>query len=169
MLRLMRMVQTEPKIEITVRLLEYAIHLARIHVRNIGLGPALAVKLSVSVVPGGEPGRKRLSEFTKPEFFRTGLSYLGPGQERVSHFSEMNKNHEEKTSVVLAFKVMYRTVTGQDYVETHVSRNFVEHHSWKSRIFTQSLKAWRSYNATSAISSVGLSGSGRMCIPERIA
>lgn len=51
--RLMRQVQTEPKIEITARSMEFAIHILRLHVRNIGLGPALNVKFKPRVVEGG--------------------------------------------------------------------------------------------------------------------
>jgi hypothetical protein len=118
--QLMRMVQTEPKIEVTIRLPEYAIHIARIQVRNIGLGPALNVQFSLSVVSGGEMGQKLLGDFTKPDFFRTGLAHLGPAQERRSHFTEMNKDHEAKTATVLAVNVTYRSVTGRDYEEAHI-------------------------------------------------
>lgn len=48
----MRQVQTEPKIEITARSMEFAIHILRLHVRNIGLGPALNVKFKPRVVEG---------------------------------------------------------------------------------------------------------------------
>jgi len=36
----MREVQTEPRIEITLRPLESAINIVRLHIKNIGLGPA---------------------------------------------------------------------------------------------------------------------------------
>lgn len=116
--RKMRKVQTEPKLEVTLRSVDEAIHIQRLHVRNIGLGPALHIKLKPRVVAGGDQAQALVDEFTKTNFFRTGVSYLGPGEERYSHYSDMSKDHEYKIASVLAFDVSYRSATGDSYEET---------------------------------------------------
>lgn len=115
--RLMRQVQTEPKIEITARSMEIAIHILRLHVRNIGLGPALNVKFKPRVIQGGESAVALLEDFTKTNFFEVGLAYFGPGQEHFSSYTQMTKNHEGKIATVIAFEIDYESCTGVKYHE----------------------------------------------------
>ena len=116
--RRMRKVQTEPKLEVTLRSVDDAIHIQRLHVRNIGLGPALQITFVSNVVSGGEGAEALLNEFTETNFFRTGISYLGPGEERYSHYTEMHENHDAKIASVLAFDVAYHSATKEGYRET---------------------------------------------------
>lgn len=116
--RKMRQVQTEPKIEISLQSLEIAVHIVRLHVRNIGLGPPLNVKFTPKVVSGGESAQLLINEFTKTNFFKIGLSYLSPGEQRLSNYTEMNKNHEGKITSVIAFDVEYQGSIGKKYKET---------------------------------------------------
>lgn len=116
--RLMREVQTEPRLAVTMNSIDEAIHIVRLHFRNIGQGPAFGVKFAPRVESGSELSTALLAEFTEPNYFKTGLSYLGPGQERVSMFTELTKNYDEKISTVLAFDVEYKSVTGKSYRET---------------------------------------------------
>lgn len=118
--RRMRKVQTEPKIEITLRSVDEAIHIQRLHVRNIGLGPALNITFDPKILSGGEGGKALLDELTETNFFRTGISYLGPGEERYSHYTQMHENHDAKIASVLAFNVFYRSATNQAYSESLV-------------------------------------------------
>lgn len=115
--RLMRQVHTEPKLEITARSLDIAIHIVRLHIRNIGLGPALNVKFSPRVIAGGESAQNLLAEFTETNFFSVGLAYFGPGQKRTSHYTQMTEDHDGKIASVLAFDVAYESVTGKRYKE----------------------------------------------------
>lgn len=116
--RKMRQVQTEPKIEISLRSLDIAVHILRLHIRNIGLGPALNLKFAPKVVSGGESAKNLIEEFTKTNFFRTGLSYVSPGEERFSHYTQMTEDHEGKTSSVIAFDLEYQGSAGKKYKET---------------------------------------------------
>jgi len=116
--RLMREVQTEPRLAVTLRPIDEAIHIVRLHFRNIGQGPAISVKFSPRVEIGNEVSPALLEEFTKPNFFTTGLSYFGPGQERVSMYTQLTQNHDAKLSTTLAFDVEYQSVTGKKYVDT---------------------------------------------------
>ena len=118
--RRMRKVQTEPKLEMTLRSVDEAIHIQRLHIRNIGLGPALKVSFNPKVVSGGDAARELLEEFTETNFFKTGVSYLGPGEERYSHYTEMHQNHDAKIESVIAFDVSYSSSTGSNYRETLV-------------------------------------------------
>jgi hypothetical protein len=113
----MRQVQTEPKIEITVKPFDFAIHITRLQIRNIGLAPALNVKFKSQVQSGGECAQSLLEEFTMTNFFKTGLKYFGPGQEIHSNFTQLNKNHEAKMASVLLFNLEYESVTGVKYKE----------------------------------------------------
>jgi len=118
--RLMREVQTEPKLAVTLHSIDEAIHIVRLHFRNVGQGPALAVKFSARVEVGNEVSSALLDEFIKPNFFKTGLAYLGPGQERLSMYTQLNENHDAKLSTVLAFDVECTSVTGKKYKDTLV-------------------------------------------------
>lgn len=116
--RLMRQVQTEPKIEITAKSLDVAIHILRLHIRNIGLGPALNVRFMPRVLAGDQSAKDLISEFTETNFFKVGLSYFGPGQERLSNYTQLTQNHEGKIASVIAFEVEYESTTGKKYKET---------------------------------------------------
>ncbi len=116
--RLMREVQTEPKLSVTLRSIDEAIHIVRLHFQNIGQGPALGVKFSPRVDSGNEVSAALLDDFTKPNFFKTGLSYVGPGQERISMYTQLTENHDAKLSTVLAFDIEYSSVTGKTYRDT---------------------------------------------------
>ncbi|WP_018141541.1 hypothetical protein [Thioalkalivibrio sp. ALJ7] len=115
--RKLRQAQTEPRIEITVDALDFAVNIVRLCVRNIGEGPAKNVKFEPTVVEGGEVAEGLLEEFLSPNFFKTGLRYFGPGQSRLSGYTQTNKHFEAKASSSLCFKVAYESVTSQKYVE----------------------------------------------------
>lgn len=111
----MREVQTEPRIEITLRHSEFAINIVRLHIKNIGLGPAKDLKFNSSVISGGKTAEKLLAEFTETNFFRTGLKYFSPGQEIFSHYSQMTQDYDHKIQPVLLFEMEYQSVTGLKY------------------------------------------------------
>ena len=113
--RKMRQVQTEPRIEIALKSLDFAINIARLHVRNIGLGPAINVKFGPRVVAGGDAARVLLEEFTRTNFFKVGLKYLGPSQELHSGYTQMIHDTEAKVQSVLVFDLEYKGATGKKY------------------------------------------------------
>lgn len=115
--RKLRQAQTEPRIEITVDALDFAVNIVRLCVRNIGEGPAKNVKFEPSVIDGGEVAENLLTEFLSPNFFKTGLRYFGPGQFRFSGYTQTNEDFEAKASSALCFKVSYESVTDKKYVE----------------------------------------------------
>lgn len=116
----MREVQTEPKLQVTVSSLDFAINLVRLHVRNVGLGPALNVTFKPKVLAGGLSAEKLLSEFTDVNFFSVGLKHFGPGQERVSAYTQLTEDHDNKMTSVLAIDVTYNSATGKSYRDSLV-------------------------------------------------
>lgn len=115
--RKMREVQTEPKLHITIESFDFAIHILRLNIQNIGLGPASDLKFEPSVISGGESADKLLKEFTESNFFTTGLRYFGPGQNIYSTYTQTTEDYEGKSVSVLSFKLKYKSVTGKKYAE----------------------------------------------------
>lgn len=118
--RMMREVQTEPKLQVTVSAFDFAVHIVRLHIRNIGLGPALNVAFRPKVISGGASAEKLLAEFTDDSFFSVGLNHFGPGQERVSRYTQLNQDHDGKMASVLGIDVTYYSATGKVYLDTLV-------------------------------------------------
>ena len=115
--RRMREVQTEPKIEIVVKPLESAVNIVRLHIRNIGFGPATSVKFGPRLVSGGDIGKALLEEFTETAFFKSGLNYFGPGRELYSGYTQFDKNTDGKLKTVIGFAMEYAGMTGKKYKE----------------------------------------------------
>lgn len=113
--RKMREVQTEPKIHITLESFDFAIHIIRLNIQNIGLGPASNLTFQPSVIAGGESGEKLLTEFTESNFFKTGLRHFGPGQNVYSTYTQTTQDFEGKSASVLSFKIEYKSATGKKY------------------------------------------------------
>lgn len=118
--RMMREVQTEPKLQVSVSSFDFAVHIVRLHIRNIGLGPALDVVFNPRVLSGGVSAEKLLAEFTDVNFFSVGLKHFGPGQERVSGYTELTKDHDGKIASILTLDVTYRSATGKIYSDSLV-------------------------------------------------
>lgn len=116
--RRMRMVQTEPRIEVTITHLDIAIHFIRLRIKNVGLGGAKNICFDFSVMSGGESAQKLLEDFTESNFFTTGLRYLGPNQELLSTYTQMTDDHDGKIASVLLANVTYEGITGEKYCDT---------------------------------------------------
>ena len=116
--RMMREVQTEPKLQVTVSSFDFAIHIVRLHIRNVGLGPALNVTFKPKVLSGGQSAEKLLDEFTDVNFFNVGLKHFGPGQERVSAYTQLTEDHDGKMASILAIDVIYGSATGKNYSDS---------------------------------------------------
>jgi hypothetical protein len=116
--RKMRQAQTEPKIEITVKSKEEWINLIRLHIKNIGLGPAYDISFSVQPEFEQDGSRAIINDFTKANFFNTGLKYLGPGQEIVGGYTQMvGALFDLKIESILIFNIQYKDATGKLFNE----------------------------------------------------
>lgn len=118
--RQLRKVQTDPRIQIEIDSLDIALHIVRLRISNIGQGPALDLNFSSKVLEGADSAESLLSEFTEMNFFRTGISYLGPGGARYSGFTEMTNDHEGKIASKVSFDLTYKSVTGAKIKDTIV-------------------------------------------------
>jgi hypothetical protein len=118
--RMMRQVQTEPKLQVTVASFDFAIHIVRLNIRNIGLGPALNVTFRPKVISGGAPAERLLADFTQVNFLNVGLVHFGPGQEKASSYTQLTEEHDGKMASVLGIDVTYSSTTGKTYSETLV-------------------------------------------------
>lgn len=94
-----RQVQTEPKIEISLQSLDIAVHIVHLHIRNIGLGQALNIKFTPKVVSGGESAQKANQRVYKDKFFQNWPFMLSPGEQRLSHYTEMTNDHDGKNFI----------------------------------------------------------------------
>lgn len=117
--RRMRQAQTEPRVEVTIKPREEWISLIHVYVRNIGLGPAYEISFEVTAEAGEEGAKALIQDFTRTQFFTTGLRYLGPGQEVISDYSQMTEKFEAKIESVLIFVVRYKSATGKDYMDRY--------------------------------------------------
>jgi hypothetical protein len=111
----MREAQTEPRIEIALKPLDFAINIVRLYVRNIGLGPARNVRFTSRVASGGEGAEKLLEEFNKVNFLKAGLKYFGPGHEFHAGYTQITKDFDAKIASVLTYDIDYESVTGKEY------------------------------------------------------
>lgn len=111
----MREAQTEPRVEITLKPLDFAINIVSLQVRNIGLGPARNVKFTSRVTSGGVGAEKLLDEFNKANFLKAGLKYFGPGHEFSSGYTKITENFDAKIASVLNYDIEYESVTGKRY------------------------------------------------------
>lgn len=116
----MRQVQTEPKIEVTIEPFDFAINIVRLHVRNIGLGPAINVTFNLKIISGGQIAQTLIDEFAKANFLKIGLKYFGPGQERYSHYTQLTQHYNEKIESVLVIEISYQSTTGVKYIEQSI-------------------------------------------------
>lgn len=115
-----REVQTEPLIEIAIEPLEEAINIIRIRIKNIGLGPARNLSFKSNVIKDSEGAQKLLSEFTDVNFFKTGLTYLGPNQKVYSKPNQITKDFEQKIKSIFQFDIGYESITGKHYNKTAI-------------------------------------------------
>lgn len=116
----MRQVQTEPKIEITIKPCDFAINIVRLHIRNIGLGPAINATFNLKVISGAQIAQTLIDEFAKANFLKIGLKYFGPGQERYSHYTQLTQQYNEKIESILVIEVSYQSTTGVKYKEQSI-------------------------------------------------
>jgi len=114
----MRQAQTEPKVQLIIKPWDEWINIVHVYIRNIGLGPAYDISFDTSVEVGGEGAEDLISDLTKANYFRTGLKYLGPGQELVPGYSQMTENFEKKVNSIILFTIHYRNANGKKYQET---------------------------------------------------
>ena len=72
------------------------------------------------MLAGGKSAEKLLAEFTDVNFFSVGLKHFGPGQERVSAYTQLAEDYDGKMASMLAIDVTYGSATGKSYSDSLV-------------------------------------------------
>ena len=121
----MREVQTEPYIEVVALPREEWINWIYVRVRNIGLGAAHDVRFHVTYEGNSTGAKLLIKDFTKSQFFTTGLKYLGPGDSVPSGMSMMTNQFQEKIEAILVVTATYKNSNGESRSERHYL-NFAE-------------------------------------------
>jgi len=111
--RRMRELQTDARIEVVAEPLEEAINIFVLRFKNIGLGPAFDLKFNLYGESNNEGESLLINEFSKSKFITRGLTYLGPGQETHSGFTQMHDKYELKIKARLICEVSYSSHSGR--------------------------------------------------------
>jgi hypothetical protein len=113
--RQMRMVQTEPRVQVTYRVSEEWINFLDVSIRNIGLGPAYDLRFAIR----GEtdlPGTKELLAKLDSLFaFKNGVAYLGPGEQYLSFWTSLLEGDGTKVESRIIVDCTYCSSTGAVY------------------------------------------------------
>jgi len=117
--RRMRLVQTEPKIDVTYQVREEWIAHLDILVQNIGLGPAHDVRFDVKPFTEDESTHAVVAELMSIGFIHSGLNYLSPGQRTSSFFTNVSENAQMKLNACFQVKVSYRADSGRRYEDRY--------------------------------------------------
>jgi hypothetical protein len=113
--RKVRLIQSEPKIEIVLEPFDFAVHIMRLRIKNIGMGAAKNVMIIPEVVQGGRSGEVLLADFTRSNFFKCGIRYLGPGQALFSTYTQTSVDPEGKCGTILSFRTTFENSEGKKY------------------------------------------------------
>ena len=111
--RKMRQVQTEPKIEVLIQPRKEWINLAHLFVRNIGQGPAYDVSLKLIYDSSDEGARRIAEDFLETNFMKTGIKYLGPGQEYRTACTSFLESFEKKINANITVDATYKSQVGK--------------------------------------------------------
>lgn len=116
----LRRAQTEPQVEVFMRMRDEWVSLIDLVIKNIGLGPAYDVRFVVAVdqdSPGSQDLIKALRELRS---VTSGIRFLAPGQEFSSHWTVMTENFDTKIEARITLKSTYRDASGASYHRDHV-------------------------------------------------
>jgi len=118
--RQLRQAQTEPRVQVIYRPRDEWMALTDIVVRNIGLGPAYDISFDVHQQTESDTTARLAAELLELGCFRTGLSYLGPGQEFFSYWTNVTEGYEEKIQATLKIHCQYKSAGGVPYVHEYL-------------------------------------------------
>lgn len=100
--RMMRKVQTEPKISAIIQPKDYWINFIDLIIQNIGLGPAYNIQFDIVI--DFEDRNLKLSEIG---FIKQGLRYLAPNQKIQFFLTNLTENYEVKIKKPFEIRITY--------------------------------------------------------------
>ena len=110
------MAQTEPNVSVTYHPRDEWINLIDFRIKNVGAGPALDIRLEVE--PDFEyDSDKWLSQLN---LFKSGLKYLGPGDERRFFLTSLAEDGDAKVGNPFEVRVSYRGTIGNEKTDRFV-------------------------------------------------
>jgi hypothetical protein len=115
----LREAQTEPRIEVFFRPRDEWMALLDIVVKNIGAGPAYDLRFSIQPLARDETSEHLLQRLNGINSIRTGIAYLGPGQEFSSYWTNVKENFEKKIEVRFHAESSFNSATGRSYRREH--------------------------------------------------
>ncbi len=92
----MRRAQTEPRLSAYFEPIEEFVNFGHLYIKNIGLGPAFDIRISIKSEGSITGSESLLKDFIKVKAFEKGLNYLGPDQILRSGVTSMVENYQEK-------------------------------------------------------------------------
>lgn len=114
--RMMRMVQTEPKISANLQPTEESIHFIEIIIQNIGLGPAYKVEFKVDPDFEDKDLKLKLSEVG---FIKDGLYLFAPNQTLKFPLAFLFKDFKEKIEKSFKLTITYQNSIGSIYTDEY--------------------------------------------------
>lgn len=116
--RRMRRAQTEPRLSAYFAPIEEFVNFGHLYIKNIGLGPAFDIRISIKSEGSITGSESLLKDFIKVKAFEKGLNYLGPDQILRSGFTSMVENYQEKIKAILHVSLNYKVADGSKRNET---------------------------------------------------
>ena len=118
--RSMRKAQTAPKVAVYYESRDDWMSLLNIVIRNVGMGPAYDIKLSLEPSSDSPGAHLLMTELAARNVFNTGIRFLAPGQQYLSYFTNIAEAAEEKLGARLRVTVQYRTAAGEQQTDQYV-------------------------------------------------
>ena len=115
--RKMRLIQTEPKIQIVLEISESYVNEIRLNIKNIGQGPAFNINFMPFVITGGENAKYILNRFLTIKAFSSGLNYLGPSQYFNTSYNNILDipKEDELYDIKIKIEIKYKSTTNNKY------------------------------------------------------
>lgn len=118
--RQMRRAQTEPKIVSYFEPREEFMNFGHLYFQNIGAGPAFNVSFEFKAKPEDEGSKFLIEDFSKPQFIKTGIDYIGSSQKIQSNYTQFTEHYEVKIKAVFTVIIKYKSSTNREYSDSYI-------------------------------------------------
>lgn len=115
--RQMRKAQTEPRLSAYFEPIEEYVNFGHLYIKNIGLGPAFDISISIKSSGSKEGSEYLINDFGKTKFMEKGINYLAPNQMLRSGYTSMVENYNEKIKSILLVTLDYRSADRKKHKE----------------------------------------------------
>lgn len=116
----MRAAATEPALEVTYRSRDEAMALLEMVIKNIGSGPAYAIRFNISASPAGVGADDLVRPLNEAKAMNSGINVLMPGQEFAFFWTDVRKNFDAKLQTTVKVESISRGSSGVQYRREHL-------------------------------------------------